>query len=61
MSAQKRFYITWKGIKLHVLQFASSGNKSLEHFLRRKDIIECFQFHSTKYPAPEGSVGLVLE
>ncbi len=25
MSGQKRFYITWKGIKLHVLEFGSSG------------------------------------
>jgi N-formylmaleamate deformylase len=25
MSDQKRFYVTWKGIKLHVLEFGSSG------------------------------------
>lgn len=25
MSDQKRFYVTWKGVKLHVLEFGSSG------------------------------------
>lgn len=29
MSDQKRFYVTWRGIKLHVLEFGSSGPKVL--------------------------------